>query len=108
MHVILNILRNALDSFKQKQIKNQKITIKTENRTISICNNGKGIPEDIIDKIFEPYFSTKNEKNGTGLGLYMSKTIIEEHHNGKLSVKNIDDVVCFTIKFGIISEKQKL
>ena len=105
MQVILNILKNAQDSFQGKESKNQKIIIKTENRTISICNNGEGISEDIIDKIFDPYFSTKDEKNGTGLGLYMSKTIIEEHHNGKLSVENIDDGVCFRIELGIISEK---
>jgi len=107
IQVILNIFKNAIDSFQEKQTKNQKIIIKIENRTISICNNGEKIPEDIIDKIFEPYFSTKDEKNGTGLGLYMSKTIIENHHNGKLSVENIEDGVCFIIELGIISEIQK-
>jgi len=105
MHVILNILSNALDSLKEKEIENKKIIIKTENRAISIYDNGGGIPEGIIDKIFDSYFSTKDESNGTGLGLYMSKAIIEEHHNGKLSAKNIDDGVRFTIELGIISEK---
>ena len=104
MQVILNILRNAQRSFRNQQIKNRHIIIKTENRTISICNNGEGIPENIIDKIFDPYFSTKDEKNGTGLSLYMSKTIVENYHNGKLSVKNIDNGVCFTIELGIISK----
>jgi len=104
MQVILNILKNAQDNFKDKDIKNQYIKITIENRTITICDNGGGIPKAIINKIFDPYFSTKNEMNGTGLGLYMSKTIIEEHHNGKLSVKNIDDGVCFMIDFGKISE----
>ena len=105
MHVILNILNNAKESFKERETKDQTILIKTKNRTISIYNNGEEIPEVIIDKIFDPYFSTKEEKNGTGLGLYMSKTIIENNHNGKLSVKNRDDGVCFTIEFGVISKK---
>lgn len=99
MHVILNILKNAQESFQEKQIKNKIITIKTKNRTVSICDNAGEIPQDIIGKIFDPYFSTKNEKNGTGLGLYMSKTIIENHQNGKLSVENIENSVCFKIEF---------
>ena len=102
MQVILNILKNAQDAFKEKSIENPYIKITIENKTISICDNAGGIPEDIIDKIFDPYFSTKSEMNGSGLGLYMSKTIIEEHHNGKLKVENTDDGVCFIIEFGII------
>ena len=94
IQVILNILKNAQENFQEKEIKNREIIIKTEGRT-----------KDIIDRVFEPYFSTKNEKNGVGLGLYMSKTIVENHHNGKLSVENIDDGVCFTIELGIIQEK---
>jgi len=102
MQVILNILKNAQDNFQEKQTKNPYIRITTEDRRISICDNGGGIAEDIIDKIFDPYFSTKNEKNGTGLGLYMSKTIVEEHHNGKLNVENTDDGACFIIELGIV------
>ena len=103
MQVILNILKNSQDNFKEKNINNPKITIicecSTNNKPIlKICDNGGGIPEDVIDKIFDPYFSTKDEKNGTGLGLHMSKVIIEEHHNGKLSVNNIDEGVCFRIE----------
>jgi len=105
MQVILNILKNAQDNFKEKQIKDPYIKITVTNRTISICDNGGGIKEDIIEEIFNPYFSTKDEKNGTGLGLYMSKTIIEDHHNGKISTKNIDDGVCFTIELDIVHLK---
>ena len=97
MQVILNILKNAQDNIKEKQIKDPYIKISTENKTISICDNGGGIPEDIIENIFDPYFTTKHEKNGTGLGLYMSKTIVEEHHGGRLSVENTEDGVCFII-----------
>jgi len=102
MQVILNILKNAQDNFQENQTKNPYIKITTEDNTISICDNGGGIPEDIIKKIFDPYFSTKDKKNGTGLGLYMSKTIVEEHHSGMLSVENIKDGACFTIELGII------
>jgi len=97
MQVILNILKNAQDNFQEKQTKDPYIKITTEYRTISICDNGGGIPEDIIEKIFDPYFSTKDEKNVTGLGLYMSKTIIEKHHSGILNVKNKSNGVCFVI-----------
>lgn len=88
---------------KEKQIKDPYIKITAENRTISISDNGGGIPEEIIENIFDPYFTTKGDKNGTGLGLYMSKTIIEEHHKGKLAVENTDDGVCFTIQLRITS-----
>lgn len=98
IQVVLNILKNAQDNFKEKKIENPQIKITTKENGISICDNGGGIPEDILPKIFDPYYSTKDEKNGTGLGLYMSKTIVEEHHNGKLQVSNRDDGVCFTIE----------
>ena len=104
MQVILNILKNAQDNFKEKETENPLIKITTENKIISICDNGGGIPEDIIEKIFDPYFSTKDEKNGTGLGLYMSRTIVEEHHKGKLNVKNIDNATCFIIEIGDLSQ----
>ena len=105
IQVVLNILKNAEDNFLEKDIKEPYIKISTNDKVLSICDNGGGIPDDNMNKIFDPYFSTKDEKNGTGLGLYMSKTIIEEHHNAKLEVENTDDGVCFTIKFGRISEK---
>ncbi len=101
MQVILNILKNSEDNFIEKKVSNPQIIIATReeesNYIISISDNGGGIPEDIIPKIFDPYFSTRNEKNGTGLGLYMSKIMIEEHNNGILTVKNIDNGVCFEI-----------
>ena len=97
MQVILNILQNSHDNFKDKDIKDPCIIIKTSEKTLKIIDNGGGVPEDIIEYLFDPYFSTKKNKNGTGLGLYMSKTIVEEHHNGILSVENTDDGICFNI-----------
>ena len=102
MHVFINIIKNSVDNFKDKKTSNPKIIITTQeldnNIIIKILDNGGGIKDDIKNKIFDPYFSTKNSKNGTGLGLYMSKTIVEEHHNGKLTISNTRGGVCFTIK----------
>jgi len=99
MQVVLNIFKNAQDNFKDKDIKKPIINIITTGSSISICDNGGGIQDEIVEKIFDPYFSTKHEKNGTGLGLYMSKIIVEDHHNAKLYTKKTDDGVCFVIEF---------
>ena len=89
--VFLNIIKNAIDTFEINDVKNPQITIDVkeegENTLITIGDNAGGIPESVIDKIFDPYFSTKDERNGTGLGLYMSKLIIEKHHKGSIAVK---------------------
>ena len=92
MQVILNILNNSKDNFIEKDIQNPKIIILTKKidniYTIKISDNGGGIQKNILKNIFDPYFSTKTEKNGTGLGLYMSKTIIDNHHNGEIIAYN--------------------
>lgn len=99
--VLLNILSNSKDAIKSRNIKSGKITIYLEKEKdfvkIVICDNGGGIPLDIIDKIGEPYLTTKS-KNGTGLGIYMSKIVVEKHLNGDIYWENKDDGVCFTIK----------
>ena len=105
--VVLNLIKNAEDVLLDKNIKNANITIETmfnkesQKYILMIKDNAGGIPEDIMDKIFDPYFSTKKEKDGTGLGLYMSKTIIEDHCNGKLTVINDEEGAVFTIEFSL-------
>ncbi|MDH4944348.1 CHASE domain-containing protein [Sulfurimonas sp. C5] len=98
--VLLNILKNAEDALMEKKGKNLKIWISWELKDnvvkLYIEDNAGGIPNHIIKNIFEPYFSTKGDE-GTGLGLYMSKTIVEEHCQGKLSVKNTLTGARFTI-----------
>ena len=98
--VILNLIKNAEDIVLEKEIENPTIIIDTSDCILTISDNGGGIPTDIMNKIFDPYFSTKLEKNGTGLGLYMSKTIIEEHCGGSLTVSNNDDGAIFKIILG--------
>jgi signal transduction histidine kinase len=103
MQVIISILRNSQENFVFREIEDPEIDIKVyredSNLVISICDNGGGVPKDIIGNIFEPYFSTKHEKNGSGLGLYMSKVMVEDHHDGKLTVENTEKGVCFNIRF---------
>ncbi len=99
--VLLNIITNSKDAFLETKIKNPCINIKTKrsktNIQIFISDNAGGIEERILNKIFEPYFTTKESYNGTGLGLYMSKMIIEQNMHGKLSVQNVPQGVEFSI-----------
>ncbi len=102
--VTLNLIKNAEDALVEKEIKNPTIIIKCYSNeheaVLEISDNAGGVPEEIIDKIFDPYFSTKTQKDGTGLGLYMSKMIIEEHCGGVLSVSNGKDGAIFRIVIG--------
>ena len=97
--VILNLINNAKDVLLEKKVKNAKITIELKDRTIFVRDNGGGIAENIITRIFEPYFTTKEQGKGTGMGLYMSKMIIEENLKAKLDVSNTQDGAEFRINF---------
>ncbi|CAA6811672.1 MAG: Unknown protein [uncultured Sulfurovum sp.] len=104
--VLINVLNNAKDALLEKHTNKEKViylsTLQEEKKIIiSIQDNAGGIDEKIINKIFEPYFSTKSEKKGTGLGLYMSKKIIEEHMGGRLFATNSLDGAKFTIEFDL-------
>ncbi len=101
MQVLINMLKNAKEALIENEVDDKKISISVkENQdgiNIKICDNGGGIKEEIIEQIFNPYFTTKGEKNGTGLGLYMSKTIIEKHLQGSIKVSNVNEGTCFEI-----------
>ena len=99
--VVLNLIKNAEDALTENDCEDPYIKISTyeleDKNILEVEDNGGGIPEKIKEKIFEPYFSTKMQKDGTGLGLYMSKSIIEEHCNGKLTFFNSDEGAIFKI-----------
>ena len=100
--VFLNILNNAKDVLISQEITEKKITIRLKKNSdfafVEIEDNGGGISEEIISKIFKPYFTTKSQKNGTGIGLYMSKEIIEKNMQGTLKVENVAEGSCFRIE----------
>jgi PAS domain S-box-containing protein len=100
--VILNILTNSKDALIEKEIKNKFIKISSklnqEYLIINIEDNAKGVEKSILEKIFEPYFSTKSSKVGTGIGLYMSKIIITEHFKGEITANNKNDGLKIIIK----------
>ena len=101
LQVIINILNNAKDILIEKKIQNPKVTLglsrDDKNVYLNIHDNAGGVPKSIVEKIFDPYFTTKHESIGTGIGLFMSKKIISEHFNGNLSVRNEDDGATFCI-----------
>ena len=75
--------------------------MKNDTLYIDISDNAGGIQEESLDRIFDPYYSTKFERNGTGLGLYMSKVIIKDYHNGDIYAKNSDNGAIFTIRIKV-------
>jgi C4-dicarboxylate-specific signal transduction histidine kinase len=99
--VLLNILNNAKDALLEQSAVKPAIlvSIGSENdlAVVRIADNAGGIPDDIIGKVFDPYFTTKENGKGSGIGLYISRTIIEEHFGGTLTVANVDGGAQFTI-----------
>ena len=95
--VVLNIINNAKDALIENNIPNPKIDIILEDKKIYIQDNAGGIPQDILNRVFEPYFTTKEQGAGTGMGLYMSKMIIEDNMHGLLTVENISNGARFCI-----------
>jgi signal transduction histidine kinase len=99
--VLLNLLKNAEDVLLERGVVDARITIKTfsdeEKLYLEVCDNGGGVPEEMKAHVFNAYFSSKPHEKGTGLGLYMSKTIIEEHCGGELTLHNEEEGACFRI-----------
>ena len=118
-HVFLNLIANSKDALctnVPKDVRIIKVIIKEskEHIYINFIDNGGGIPLDIAPKIFEPYYTTKYKSAGTGIGLYMSKQIVEKHMDGSINQKNITHKIndstsyacsLFTIKIPINNTK---
>lgn len=97
IQVLTTILNNAIDALMSNNIENRKIEILIACDKISILDNAGGILEEALPKIFDPYFSTKNQKFGTGLGLYTVKILVDTLIKGKISAINYDHGACFII-----------
>lgn len=93
---ILNILSNAIEAIKESHRKNGTINIEVQKNNISISNNGGSATDEVLERMFEPYFTTKFEDKGTGIGLYMTKSIIESM-KGNISVSNLENGIRFSI-----------
>lgn len=102
MQAFMNIVLNARDALLEHKTERPFVEIgifKENGRSIvTVRDNGGGIPEEILPKIFDPYFTTKNKNSGAGIGLYMSKIIVEKRMNGHLSVLNVDSGTEFKIE----------
>jgi len=99
---LLSILNNARDALIEREIEHPLVTITScsENgrAVVTIADNAGGIAEQVMGKIFDPYFTTKGEQTGTGLGLFMAKTIVENNLGGRLTVRNVDNGAEFRIE----------
>jgi signal transduction histidine kinase len=100
--VLMNLLNNSKDVMVEKEIENRWIKLQQEIKDdifiITIEDNGGGIPQEIITKIFDPYFTTKHKSQGTGLGLYMSKEIVQKHLLGKIYTHNTKNGAKFFVE----------
>lgn len=103
--VISNVINNARDALEERDQSQKRITITTEKKgnqiEINLCNNGRPISSDVMEKLFTPYFTTKTLGKGTGIGLYMSKIIIEEHMKGRIRFHNDHNGVCCNISLPV-------
>jgi PAS domain S-box-containing protein len=112
MQVVLNIITNAKEQLVSKNIQDPEIFIRSYTKEgkifIEVEDNAGGIDENIIKEIFDPYFSTKLEKNGTGLGLYMSKIILRDYHHGDIEVRNGDYGAIFTVIVSTLTPENKI
>jgi two-component system, NtrC family, C4-dicarboxylate transport sensor histidine kinase DctB len=102
VQVLLNVLINARDALLTRKPADPTVRVRLFSErgkaVVTITDNAGGVPEEIMDKIFDPYFTTKGPEQGTGIGLFMSKTIIEKNMYGKLSVRNTADGAEFRIE----------
>lgn len=106
--VLINLLGNARDVLQERRPESPRIIVTIDispaGPIISVADNGGGIPEGIMDRVFDPYFTTKEQGKGTGIGLYMAKTIIEKNMGGSLTATNHEDGALFTITLATESD----
>jgi len=92
LQVLLIVVNNSIDACLLNEVRSPKIEIKVRSDkkqvTIQVDDNGGGIPSDIMDQVFDPYFTTKHQAKGTGLGLYILKVIVEKNMLGRVWIKN--------------------
>jgi len=109
--VILNLMKNAEDVLLEREIDTPYIFVSTYDDDaysyLEIRDNGGGIHQAHIQTVFDPYFSTKMKKDGTGLGLYMSKIIVEDHCHGRLFVVNGEEGAVFTIQIPLFNNDEQ-
>jgi PAS domain S-box-containing protein len=96
--VIINLIGNAKDAFVANSIKNPMIKFQISENKLLMEDNAGGIPKEILERVFEPYFTTKEQGKGTGMGLYMSKMIIEKNMHGQIHITNKDEGVIISIE----------
>jgi PAS domain S-box-containing protein len=104
--VLINILNNAKDALQEQKVTDPviKVDLYCDDgyAIIDIKDNGGGIDPSILEKVFDPYFTTKQSSVGTGVGLYMSKTIVEKHMKGEISAANESDGAIFRIRLPLL------
>jgi two-component system CheB/CheR fusion protein len=100
--VFMNLLANARDALQERKTPQARITVRSRledgKAVVTVTDNGGGIPEEVIDRIFDAYFTTKDLGKGTGVGLFISKTIIEKSMGGRLTARNTADGAEFRIE----------
>ena len=107
--VILNLITNAIDAMQDREKKELTLTIKsnTERVLMTVCDTGSGIDEETLDRMFDPFFTTKKAGEGTGLGLSVSRSIIEEHSGHLTYETKLGRGSCFTVTLPIILNKNQ-
>jgi signal transduction histidine kinase len=102
-HLFLNLIGNARDAYENRTLSNKEIRIDAHRQNgdviLTVSDNAGGIPEDIQERIFDPYFTTKSDGKGTGIGLYMTKMIVERNFGGTIAAANRAGGAVFTITF---------
>jgi signal transduction histidine kinase len=101
-HVLINIIINAKDIFLKRHVKEPRIAIRAfseaDRNILTVTDNAGGISKAMLDRIFEPYFTTRDKESGIGIGLYLSKTMIEKNMGGRLTVRNVENGAEFRIE----------